>query len=47
MGFYLRLSVSEVFKIYNRFGAVGEAKDQKRCNTAVPPYPWDTFQDFQ
>lgn len=41
MGFYLRLSISEVYKIYNRYGAIGEAKDgEKIYNTAFPPYPW-------
>ena len=40
MGFYVRLSVSEVYKIYNRFGAIGEAKDWEIYNTAVPRYPW-------
>lgn len=40
MSFYVRLSVSEVYKIYTRFGAIGEAKDWEIYNRAVPPYPW-------
>lgn len=37
MDLYFRLSVSEVYKIYNRFGAMGEVKDVENLKYSGSP----------